>query len=221
MFAPWKESYDKPRQHIKKQRHHFANKGLYSQSYGFFSSHVRMWELDHKEGWAPKNWRFQTVVLEKTLENPLDSKNIKLVNPKGNKPWIFIGRTILKLKLRYFGHLMQRAGSLEKTPMLGKIRGKRRMGRQRIRWLDGITDSVDVNLSKFQKTVKDKKAWHAAIHGVAKSWTWISDWTTVATVAWEETWKVLTALPREADIPLHSACCWLAAQGVLIAKGSW
>ena len=221
MFAPWKESYDKPRQHIKKQRHHFANKGLYSQSYGFFSSHVRMWELDHKEGWAPKNWRFQTVVLEKTLENPLDSKNIKLVNPKGNKPWIFIGRTILKLKLRYFGHLMQRAGSLEKTPMLGKIWGKRRRGRQRIRWLDGITDSVDVNLSKFQKTVKDKKAWHAAIHGVAKSWTWISDWTTVATVAWEETWKVLTALPREADIPLHSACCWLAAQGVLIAKGSW
>ena len=219
MFAPWKESYDKPRQHIKKQRHHFANKGLYSQSYGFFSSHVRMWELDHKEGWAPKNWRFQTVVLEKTLENPLDSKNIKLVNPKGNKPWIFIGRTILKLW--YFGHLMQRAGSLEKTPMLGKIRGKRRMGRQRIRWLDGITDSVDVNLSKFQKTVKDKKAWHAAIHGVAKSWTWISDWTTVATVAWEETWKVLTALPREADIPLHSACCWLSAQSVLIAKGSW
>ena len=219
MFAPWKESYDKPRQHIKKQRHHFANKGLYSQSYGFFSSHVRMWELDHKEGWAPKNWRFQTVVLEKTLENPLDSKNIKLVNPKGNKPWIFIGRTILKLW--YFGHLMQRAGSLEKTPMLGKIWGKRRRGRQRIRWLDGITDSVDVNLSKFQKTVKDKKAWHAAIHGVAKSWTWISDWTTVATVAWEETWKVLIALPREADIPLHSACCWLAAQGVLIAKGSW
>ena len=221
MFAPWKESYDKPRQHIKKQRHHFANKGLYSQSYGFFSSHVRMWELDHKEGWAPKNWRFQTVVLEKTLENPLDSKNIKLVNPKGNKPWIFIGRTILKLKLRYFGHLMQRAGSLEKTPMLGKIWGKRRRGRQRIRWLDGITDSVDVNLSKFQKTVKDKKAWHAAIHGVAKSWTWISDWTTVATVAWEETWKVLIALPREADIPLHLACCWLSAQSVLIAKGSW
>ena len=92
MFVPWKESYNKSRQHIKKQRHHFANKGLSSQSYGFSSSHVWMWELDHKEGWALKNWCFWTVVLEKTLESPLDSK-IKPVNPKGNQPWIFIGRT--------------------------------------------------------------------------------------------------------------------------------
>ena len=91
--APWKESYDQPRQHIKEQRHHFASKGPYSQSYDFSSSHVQMWELDHKEGWALKNWCFRIVVLEKTLESPLDCKEIKPVNPKGNQPWIFIGRT--------------------------------------------------------------------------------------------------------------------------------
>ena len=91
MLAPWKESYDKPREHIKKQRHYFANKGPSSQS--FSSSHVWMWELDQKEGWAPKSWCFQTVVLEVTLESPLDHKEIKPVNPKGNQSWIFIGRT--------------------------------------------------------------------------------------------------------------------------------
>ena len=93
MFAPWKKSYDQPRQLIKKQRHYFANKVQYSQSYGFSSSHVRMWELDHKEGWTPKNWCFWTVVLEKTLESPLDGKEIQPVNLKGNQHWIFIGRT--------------------------------------------------------------------------------------------------------------------------------
>ena len=93
MLAPWKKKYDKPRQHIKNQRHHFADKGPDSQSYGFSSSHVWMWELDHKEGWAMRNWYFWIVVPDKTLESPLDSREIKLVNPKGNQPWIFIGRT--------------------------------------------------------------------------------------------------------------------------------
>ena len=93
MLTPWNKSYDKPRQHFKKQRHHFADKGPSSQSYGFSSSRIWMWKLDNKEGWALKNWCFRTVVLEKTLESPLDSKEIKLVNPKGNQPWIFIGRT--------------------------------------------------------------------------------------------------------------------------------
>ena len=93
MFALWKKSYDKPRQCIKIQRHHFAGKGSYSQSYRFSSSHVQMWKVDHKEGWAPKNWCFPAVVLEKTLESPLDNKEIKPVNPKGNQPWIFIRRT--------------------------------------------------------------------------------------------------------------------------------
>ena len=93
MLAPWKKSYYKPRQHIQKQKYYFTNKGLYSQSYGFSSSHVWMWELDHKEGWALKNQWFWTVVLEKTLESPLDCKEIKPVNPKGNKSWIFIRKT--------------------------------------------------------------------------------------------------------------------------------
>ena len=93
MLAHWKKSYDQPRQHIKKQKHYFADKCLYSQRYGFSSSHVWMWDLDHKESWALKNWSFGTVLLEKTLESPLDCKEIKPVNPKGNQPWIFIGRT--------------------------------------------------------------------------------------------------------------------------------
>ena len=92
MLAPWKKSYDKHNKCIKKQRHHFANKGLYSQSYGFYSSHVWMWELDHKEVWVLKNWCFWTVVLEKTLESPLNGKEIKSVNPRGSQLWIFIGR---------------------------------------------------------------------------------------------------------------------------------
>ena len=111
MLTPWKESYDQPRQHIEKQRHYFANKGLSSQGYGFFSSHVWMWELDHKESWAPKNWCFWTVVLEKTLESPLDCKEIQPVHPKGDQSWVFMEGLMLKLKLQYFGHLMQRADS--------------------------------------------------------------------------------------------------------------
>ena len=101
MLAPWKKSYDKPRQFIQKQRHYFANKGLYSQSYGFYS-HVWMWELDHKEGWVLKNWCFWIVVLENFLASPLDSKEIKLVNPKGNQPWIFIGKTDAEAKAPIF-----------------------------------------------------------------------------------------------------------------------
>ena len=102
-LAVWKESYDKPRQHIKKQRHHFADKGLYSQSYRFSSSHVRMWKLDHGEGWALKNWCFWIVVLEKTLDSPLDCKEIQPVNPKGNQSWIFIGRTDAEVEAPILG----------------------------------------------------------------------------------------------------------------------
>ena len=101
-LAPWKESYDKPRQHIKKQIQYFANKGPYCQSYGFSSSHVWMRELDHKEGWMAKNWCFWAAVLEKTLESPLDGKEIKPVHPKGNQPWIFIGRTDAKVEVPIF-----------------------------------------------------------------------------------------------------------------------
>ena len=108
-LTPWKKSYDQPRQHIKKQRHYFTNKGPSSQSYGFSSGHVWMWELDYKESWAPKNWCFWTVVLEKTLESPLDCEEIQPVHTKENQFWIFIRRMMLKLKLlQYFAHLMWR-----------------------------------------------------------------------------------------------------------------
>jgi len=132
-LAPWKKSHDQPKQHIKKHRHYFANKGPTSHSYGFSSSHVWMWGLDHKEGWAPKNWCFWTVVLEKTLESPLTAKRSNQSILQEISPEYSLEGLMLKLKLQYFGYLMQRTDSLEKILMLGKTEGRRRRGCQRMR----------------------------------------------------------------------------------------
>ena len=162
MLAPWKKNSDQSRQHIKKQRHYFANKGPSGQGYGFSSGHVWMWELDCEESWVLQNWCFWTMVLEKTLESPLDCKEIQPVHPKGNQSWIYIGRTDAEAEAPI--HWLPDAGKDWRQEEKGMTEDKM------IGW-------HHLSLSKLQEMVKDREAWHSAVHGVAKSQTWLSNWT--------------------------------------------
>ena len=161
---------------IKKQRHHFANKGSYNQNYVFSSNYVQIWKLGHKEGWMSKKWCFRVVVLKKTFGSPLDSKKLKPINPKGNWAWIFIRRTDAEAPILWPPD--QRADSLERALMLGKIEGRRR-GDNIVwhGWMASPTQGAWVWTNSEWEIVKDTKVWRAAVHGVTKSWTWLSDWT--------------------------------------------
>ena len=175
MFAPWKKGYDQPRQHIKKQRHYLANKGPSSQCYGFSSSHVWMWELDYKEGWALKNWCFWTVVLEMGLESPTDCETIQPVNPKGNQPWTFTERIDAEAETPILWLSDVKNWLTGKDPDAEKDWRQEEKGtteNEMVGWHHWLSGH---EFEQLWELVMDREAWNPAVHGVAKSWTWLSD----------------------------------------------
>ena len=214
MLAPWKKSCDKPRQRIKKQRHHFDDKGLYSQNYGFSSSHVRMWELGYKEGWAQKNWCCWTVLLEKTWKS-LGEQGDQTSQSKGNQPWIFIGRTDAEAEVPVFLPPDMKSQLIRKDPDVGKDWGQEEKGvteDEMVRWHHWFSGH------ECEQIPGDSEGQCAADHGSPKSWTWLSDWTTTKIVCGPNEKAFITHLSYFIFLPSLVKVLWLGKKVAFHAR---